>query len=374
MNRFFRHPTFQLMVLGLALGLRGAGAEALKEGVWQPNPLVQAPLSQLEQDALARVYRQARPATFLLADCPVNRCRATDALGTGFLIGSDGTALTAYHVVFQVRHPSVMLSNGQRYAARVIGYDDQRDLAVLKVNVPGGTPFLRLTNTQPNPADAVLVIGNGGGQFLKAKTGRILALNTQALRADFASGTLQLGVPVVGGDSGGPVLSSSGEVLGVLSYQMLGGADQASSVSGYAIPVRAGDRELAALKQGLKRDAPSVGVGLYGPAGLLADVSPGAFVKATQQQGLRLGRTPGAFFNVITPRSPASRAGLRGVDYRGVGDVVVAVEEKRVVNFNEFLAAVRAYEPGDIVTLTVLRGGKTMKVKVKLAGRASVEY
>lgn len=344
---------------------------------WQLNPLLTAPLSNLEQRKLTTLYAQVRPATFLIADCPVNKCKPTDGLGTGFLIGSDGTALTAYHVVFQIRHPSVMMSNGKRYEARVIGYDDQHDLAVLKVKVPRGTPFLSLTSDEFNPGDAVLTIGNGGGEFLKPKTGRLLALDAQAGRADFPPGTLQVNAPVLPGDSGGPVLNTQGEVGGVVSFLTLNAPAVSEGTPartlGYAVPVTADNPRLNALKRGLKRDAPIIGVGLNGPAALLFDLDAGSFQKETLAQGLKLGKTPGAFFTSVAAGSPAAKAGLTPVNYQGKGDVVTHVDGVRVLNFSEFQFAVREHAPGETVTLTVLRGGKTLKLKMKLVGRATVK-
>lgn len=367
----------------IPVGLFGLSAPALAEGgealslgaVWQANPRLTAPLSAAEQATLQGRYVAARKATFLIADCPVNKCKPADTLGTGFLIGSDGTALTAYHVVFQARHPSVMMSNGQRYEARVIGYDDQHDLAVLKVRVPQGTPFLPLTGSAPNPGDAVLVMGNGGGEFLKAKLGRLLLLGAEAGRADFAPDTLKLSAAVLPGDSGGPVLTTGGEVTGVVSFLKVTAAQgsAAPNTTAYAVPITADDPRLSALKQGYKRDAPVIGVGLNGPAALLFDLPASEFLKATQAQGLKLGKVPGAFFTSVMPGSPAARAGLRPVTYQGKGDVVTAVNERRVVNFSDFQYAVREYEPGETVTLTVLRGGKTLKLRMRLVGRSAVK-
>lgn len=367
-----------LATLTLGGWVLASGGAALPGTPWQPNPLLTAPLSGVEQRNLLALYPKVRKATFLIADCPVKRCKPADTLGTGFLIGSDGMALTAYHVVFQARQPSVMMSNGQRYEARVIGYDDQRDLAVLKLKVPKGTPFLSLTHDELNPADGVLVVGNGGGEFLKAKTGRLLALDLRLGRADFPSGTLQLNAPILPGDSGGPVLNVLGQVGGVVSFITVKEAGLPGQVSapktlGYAVPITANDARLSALKKGLKRDAPVIGVGLNGPPALLYDVPASEFVRATQEQGLGLGKTPGAFFTSVTPGSPAARAGLRAVDYQGRGDVVTAVDGVRIVNFSEFQYAVREHEPGETVTLTVLRNGKTIKVKMKLVGRAAVK-
>ena len=98
----------------------------------------------------------------------------------------------------------MQLLNKTRYPAQVIGYNDQDDLALLRVNVPRGTPFLPLAAARPAVGETALAIGNGGGAFLTPKTGRLLGLDSDPGRADFPPGTLEMNAPLIPGDSGGP--------------------------------------------------------------------------------------------------------------------------------------------------------------------------
>ncbi|WP_229779651.1 S1C family serine protease [Deinococcus knuensis] len=331
-----------------------------------------APLTATEESRLQALFQKARPATLRIEQCVPTRCDDPDGVGSAVLISADGLALTAYHVVEGARNLSAQTLDRKRYAVEVVGYNDQDDLALLRVKVPAGTPFLPLATGAPGVGNIALAIGNGNGDFLRPKTGRLTGLDSDAGRADFPPGTLELSAPVVPGDSGGPVLNATGQVTGIVSYIRLEGRRSRA----YAVPVTVTDARLTALKRGEKRDAPVIGIQLGGAFGDLFMLTEKDFV--TLSRLLKLGDTPGAFFTGVSRGSPAEKAGLQplrldGNDERVSGDIVTAVNGKRIVNFSEFQYAVRAFQPGDTVTLTVLRGGKTLQVPVTLTGRSQVD-
>lgn len=329
------------------------------------------------------LFTKARPSTVRILQCPVNDCAEPDGIGTAFLIGEDGLALTAYHVIFQAKALSAQTADRKRHTVDVVGYDDQNDVALLRVNVPRGTPYLPVAAASPKVGDAVLAIGNGGGSFLTPKTGRLTALDTPSDRADFPSGTLEMTAPLIPGDSGGPILNARGEVTGVVSYISVKPSNvdnlQADpEITAYAVPVTAGGQRLADLKRGIKRDAPVIGVSVGGNLALLTALPERLFAEANERLGLGLGSVAGAFFTSVAEGTPAARAGLRPVRYNAEGqvtqgDLVTAIDGKRVVNFSDFQRIVRAgYQPGDTVTLKVLRAGKTIELKMTLIGRSTV--
>ncbi|MXV19160.1 S1C family serine protease [Deinococcus xianganensis] len=331
-----------------------------------------APLSATEQATLQTLVSRVRPATVRVEQCRATQCDDPDGLGSGVLISEDGLILTAYHVIRGAPELSVQLLNKTRYPAQVIGYNDQDDLALLRVNVPKGTPFLPLAAARPAVGDTALAIGNGGGAFLTPKTGRLLGLDSDAGRADFPPGTLEMNAPLIPGDSGGPVVNVRGEVTGIVSYIRVTQSGQPRS---YAVPVSTTDARVAAMQRGEKRDAPMIGIGLGGVFSDLFFLPSAGFQELTKL--LNLGDTPGAFFTSVTRNSPAAQAGLKplilnGDSKRVSGDIVTAVNGKRIVNFAEFQYAVRAYQPGDTVTLSVLRDGKPLEVKVTLVGRSKL--
>ena len=332
-----------------------------------------APLSARESQELNDLFTKLRPATLRLEECPlVGPCSEPEGVGSGFLISADGLALTAYHVVFQARNLQAVTSDRKRYPVTVIGFDDQHDIALVKVGVPSGTPFFPLALNSPAANDLALVIGNGNGQFLRPRTGRLLSLEAQAGRADFPPGTLEMSVPLVPGDSGGPVINAKGEAVGVVSYISLNSLSR--RITSYAVPVTVNNALLADLRRGVKNEAPLIGITILPE---LSSLDEEEFAQANRILKLGLGDTPGAFFLSVTPGSPAAQAGLKPmrIDSRQnvtPGDVVTAVNGKRIINFSEFQYAVRQHRPGETITLTVLRDGKELKVSLTLAPRSQL--
>ncbi|WP_233554820.1 S1C family serine protease [Deinococcus cavernae] len=374
-----------LLMLGVAALLGPGGkaqtpppASAAPSSATTSKSQASTPPSEQETQQLNDLFRKLRPATLRLEDCPLEgSCAEPNGLGSGFLISAEGLALTAYHVVFQSQKLEAVTSDGQRHPVNVVGFDEQHDLAVLKVSVPRGTPFFPLAASNPALKEAALVIGNGNGDFLRPKTGRLLSLNADAGRADFPPGTLELSAPLVPGDSGGPVINLRGEAVGVVSYISLqrSSSSAGNTILSYAVPVTTGDNLLAALRAGTKNEAPVIGVSILPE---LSSLDQEEFKEANRILKLGLGDTPGAFFMEVTAGSPAAQAGLRPLQIDAQrkitpGDVVTAVNGKRILNFSEFQYAVRQYKPGDSVTLTLLRGGKELKVTLKLAPRSTLK-
>lgn len=326
-----------------------------------------APLSASETAALRALYQKLRPATLRIEGCPPNDCTDPSGVGTAFLIG-DGYALTAYHVVLGAKTLSAQTLDKKRYAVQVIGYDEQADIALLRVNVPASTPVFPLAAVRPAVGDAALAIGNGNGAFLTSKTGRLTGVDSVSEQATFPSGTLELNAQLVPGDSGGPIINARGEVVGVVSYISVA---RGNRITSYAIPVTRTDAKLAALRQGVKRDAPAIGIGLSPELDFAVALPAEVFPRFSQLFKPSLGTTPGAFFTSVTPGSPAARAGLQPLDFdadgnRTTGDLVTAVNGQAIANFSDFQFAVRRYQPGETVTLSVLRGGRKIEVKLTL--------
>ncbi|MFD1734412.1 S1C family serine protease [Deinococcus malanensis] len=254
-------------------------------------------LSTAETIELRALFQKLRPATLRLEHCPPTNCTNPGGVGTGFLIG-DGYALTAYHVVQGAKTLSAQTLDKKRYSVEVIGYEEQSDIALLKVNVPAGTPFLPLAAAAPAVGDALLGIGNGGGTFLTSKTGRLTGLNADAGRADFPAGTLQMNAPLVPGDSGGPVVNAKGEVVGVVSYIRVARDGNPAS---FAVPVTQSDARVADFRNGAKRAAPVIGIALANELSQASALPAELFTRFSEFFKLDLGSTPGAFSPMCIP-------------------------------------------------------------------------
>jgi serine protease Do len=356
-------------------------------------PEVLAPVGDLLE-----AYDLARPATLRLEA----RCatpfggRQVLGVGTGFFFDADGAVLTAYHVVdaSASNAPCPLRFVGidpdrREYDLRLIGFDAYMDLAVLQADVDGAVPFIPLAARAPTPGTSVVAIGNSRGDFLEARAGRVTRLGVRAGRADFADGTIELTNALAPGDSGGPVVNAGGEAVGVVSYisfnpggmssdtyvpPFLMGLPLPREFASYAVPVGIGSELVAAVAGGAERDVPVIGFswqsGLdYDPASSSAD----------------LGRRPGPIVLAVTPGGPGERAGLRPFTERPVlddegrrvgtvreADVIVAIDGTPTPTFALLLAEVRRKAIGQVIELTVQRGGATYRVPLELGARRAV--
>ena len=378
-----RRPVWCLSVSLIALAALQPATVAQKTESHSVQPVA---LPQVASAALNKVFQSSRTAALRIEDCPPvaddAACKEPDGIGSGVLISADGSVLTAYHVVFGAARLEAVTLDKKRYPITVVGFDEPHDLALLKINISGAA-FVPLAPQAPKVGQAALAIGNAGGKFLQPKTGKLLALDADAGRADFPPGTLQLDAPLAPGDSGGPILNEAGQLIGITSYIRIGG-DAVSGVatgknkatpqvSSYAVPVTVGSELLAQLRAGTKREAPILGIST---ADSLTDGLTAEFFSA-----LGLGNTIGYVFTQVVKGGPADVAGLRpltatkfdaqGVPTHATGDVITQVDSKRVTNYLEFLAAIRSHQVGDRVTLTVYRdgGAKPLSIPVTLAPR-----
>nr|WP_157459691.1 S1C family serine protease [Deinococcus arboris] len=327
-------------------------------------------LSPSELATLRALFVKLRPGTLRLETCPTADCRIPRNVGTAFHIGN-GYALTSYIMVHRAQSLSAQTLDQKRYAAEVIGYDEQSDMALLRVNLPAETPVLPLAATAPVSGDALLGIGNSGNTFLTPKMGRLTGLNADAGRADFPAKTLQTDVPFRHGDTGGPIINAKGEVVGVMSFIHVG------SDATYAVPVTTSDPRIADLRQGVKRNAPMIGLVLSKAFSRVSALPASSYMAFIKHFKLDLGPTPGAFFTSVFPNAAGAQAGLQplksSADNQWIaGDIVTAVNSERVNNFSELQSAVRRYQPGESVTLTVLRAGQEIQVKVTLMPSTSL--
>ncbi|MDL2344729.1 S1C family serine protease [Deinococcus sp. MIMF12] len=338
-----------------------------------PARATPAPLTAADTTALRALYEKLRPATLRIEDCPPNDCTEPDGVGTAFHIG-DGYALTAYHVVKGGRNLSAVTLGKGRYSLEIVGFDENSDTALLKVNLPAQIPAMPLATARPAVGEAALAIGNGNGTFLTLKTGRVTGIDVASDQATFPSGVIELNTRLQPGDSGGPIINARGEAVGVISYISV---ERRGAITSYAVPVTRTDARLAELRRGVKREAPVIGIGLDPRLDFLTNLPADRFAEANDLLGLGLGDTPGAFFTRVSPGSPAARAGLQPLDYdddgnRISGDIVTAVNGERIANFSDFQFAVRRYQPGDTITLRVLREGRTLDLSLTLVPRTAV--
>ena len=289
------------------------------------------------------------------------------ATGSGFVYDLQGRIVTNDHVIDGASSVSVTFINGTIVPATVIGADPYSDIAVIKVNAPASLlkPLSLGNSSALKVGEAVLAIGNPYGLADTLTNGIISALGREM---DSASGypivdVIQTDAAINPGNSGGPLLNMRGEVVGINTAI----PSQTSTGIGFAVPSNTIMRELPSLIATGKYD--QVYIGIQG-----VDVTPGIISAMDLPAG-----THGTLLTSVTRGSPADRAGLKGgtkyVNVDGVmtpigGDVVTAadgIEMKGI--YDLILYMQRNNQPGDLISLSVIRGGALQIVSVTLGTR-----
>ena len=366
----------RLLALGLIVGL-GAYWGGSRYGKPAPQSVdalrLNAPASGNALDAFeaenVRIYRQASPAVanvvtrtveydFFFNPVPV------EGAGSGFVIDTDGHILTNYHVIQGAQTIEVTLGDRSRFKAKLIGVDTRNDLALIKID-PAGRKLTTLPLGDSRNllvGQRVLAIGNPFGFQSTLTTGVVSSLGrtVQTGENTFIDEAIQTDAAINRGNSGGPLLNSHGEVIGINSaiYAPTG----TTAGIGFAIPVNTARRVAEDLiKTGRVRRAT---LGIEG-RGLWPGLA----------EALNLPVKQGILVERVTPGGPAAQAGIRGgthsvvaglQELRTGGDVLVAWDDKPLATQMDLNLQLNRAWPGDSVNLTLIRDGKKMTVPAKL--------
>lgn len=303
-----------------------------------------------------QLFNRVRPASVQIEQLGTD---GSGGLGSGFFISSSGLLLTAYHVVDGARIIRVRTVSDKVFPATVVGFDNAADVALLQIRTKGSVPFLPLAPSSPRVGESVLAVGNSRGDFLQPRRGRLLALNAEAGRADFPEGTLEMSAPLAPGDSGGPILNTAGQAVGVVSYVRVD--SQGNTLSSYAVPVTSGERLISELRAGVKRDVPAIG--LYFDSVHDGTTEP-----------------PGGVIGGVVRGSPADKAGLVGLtrdaddNVKGYGDIIVSVDGVRTRSADDAIFEIRRRQIGETVTLGVARAGVRREVRLPLVAKGTLSF
>ena len=292
-------------------------------------------------------------------------------LGSGFIVSPNGEILTNNHVVSGSQQLEVMLPNQERYRGKILARDPPNDLALIKIEPKKSLHALPLGNSDGlQVGQKVLAIGQPLGLEGTLTTGIVSSVGRTISGENDREleGMIQTDAAINQGNSGGPLLDSSGNVVGINTaiYSQSGG----NIGIGFAMPINRAKRLLTAFQSG-KNLEPA------GPLGISIIYVAGDYAEA-----LRLPASGGLLVQKVNRGTPAAEAGLRGGNRDTVlagyevtagGDLITAVEGKSVTSQDALTRALAKKLAGEMLELTVLRDGRPVNLKVTLGAAAAAE-
>ena len=268
--------------------------------------------------------------------------QAVEARGSGFIIDANGTIVTNNHVVNGAKSVSVTLADGTELSAKVIGRDPRTDLAVLKVDAGHKLPYVELgDSSKVEPGQWVIAIGNPFG-LGDTVTAGIVSARGRDIGAGPYDNFIQVDAPINRGNSGGPLFTQHGEVIGVTTAIL---SPTGGSIGiGFAIPSDTVKQVVAELE--------TSGHVVRGYLGVEAQPIAKAIAAALNlpHEGPE-GKAKGALVATVQPDSPAEKAGLKP------GDVIESVDGKPIADPRALAVNIASIKPGSSAKVEVLRNG-----------------
>jgi len=271
------------------------------------------------------------------------------ALGSGVIVSPDGYVLTNHHVIDGAEQIKIDMNDGRTIDAKLVGSDPPSDVAVLKVPRSGLTFLTPGDSDKVRVGDVALAIGNplGIGQTVTMGIISAKGRSTAGPGAGNFEDFLQTDAPINQGNSGGALINTNGELIGINS-QIIGGGMSGGNIGiGFAIPSNMARSVLDQLVKNGKVRRGQLGIGVQR---VTSDVA----------ESLGLSDTKGVIVTSVRPGSGAEKAGLRR------GDVITALNETPVTDTNAFRNQIANFGPGAEVTLTIIRDNREQKIRATL--------
>lgn len=320
-------------------------------------------LALADESTITAIYAKASPAVVELevtSQTTTGRggSRSMGGQGSGFLVDNSGNILTNNHVVEGATSIQVIFNDGRTASATVLGTDSNDDLAVVKVDASaiGGATPLTLNTNAVQPGQTAIAIGSPYGLTNSISVGIVSGVNRKVAGSSL-TGMIQTDANIQPGNSGGPLLNSSGEVIGInTAFE-----GQGTGI-GFAVPTSLVTKVLPDLKASKQIARPWIGIS-------------GLDLNQTQATTLGLSVNQGVYVVLVVSGSPAEKAGLKAgtTDQSGApakgGDVITAIDSTTVKTVSDLQNYLANKNVGDTVTLTLNRDGATTTVGVTLAAR-----
>lgn len=270
-----------------------------------------------------------------------------EGLGSGVIIdAAKGYVLTNNHVINQAQKINVQLNDGREFEAKLIGGDDQSDIALLQLQNPSNLTQIAIADSDKlRVGDFVVAVGNPFGLGQTATSGIVSALGRSGLNLEGLENFIQTDASINRGNSGGALLNLNGELIGINTAIL---APSGGSVGiGFAIPSN--------MAQTLSRQLIQFGEIKRGLLGI-----KGTEMSADIAKAFNLNVQRGAFVSEVLPNSGSAKAGIKS------GDVIVSLNDKPLNSFAELRSRIATTEPGAKVKLGILRDGKPQDIEVTL--------
>ncbi len=336
-------------------------------GKFQLKEAAAAPAFDTEEQQNIAVYHKAINSVVNITSTAVafdffNRPVPQQGQGSGFVLDKQGHILTNNHVIDNAQRVEVTLADKHKYKATVVGVDKQHDLALLQITAPDLVPATLSESNGLVVGQRVYAIGNPFGLSGTMTRGIISAIRSIGVQSGSPiEDAIQTDAAVNPGNSGGPLLNSRGEVIGITTLIASAGADQSAGI-GFAIPINTAKAVLDDFAKYGRVRRPSLDV-------VTLPIGP----DIAEQIGLPADY--GILIERVLPGGAADKAGLHGGNqrlYQGNtpvmlgGDLIVAVDGQPIQSAQDLSAALTAHRAGETVNVTVFRGQRRMTVKVVL--------
>ncbi|MBQ7063583.1 MAG: trypsin-like peptidase domain-containing protein [Firmicutes bacterium] len=275
------------------------------------------------------------------------------AAGSGFILTADGYIVTNYHVVENSRSISVTTYDGTSYDATLVGYDEDNDVAVLKIDASGLQAVTLGDSDKLAVGQAVAAIGNPLGELTFSLTsGVVSALDREITMSNGSTMNLiQTDAAINSGNSGGALFNLYGEVVGITNAKYSSNSSSDASIDniGFAIPINTVKSIVESIMEKGYVSKPFIGV----------------TVTEISSDNQKLGLPQGLAVNAVTEDGPAAKAGVQA------NDIITGANGNAISRMSDLEAVLRKASVGDTITLSLYRQGKTLEVEVILGEKAT---